>query len=201
MTKSETIKLIMRIKAMFPYAFTTDTEEMLSLRINDWYECLKGYSHDQVMDGFKLSLMKKDNPPTISDLVGFIQKAERLQQPSDNELWNMLLSAVKCIKTIAVQEYQGSCYRTPLYQLKDKSRCMQFYEQLPFPVKKTIDFDTFILFAGLDDKSLSIERNRFLKAIPDVRTAISERQMLDRHIDTNETKQLKINNNLIEVKE
>lgn len=178
MTKSETIKLIMRIKAMFPYAFTTDTEEMLSLRINDWYECLKGYPNDQVMDGFKLSLMKKDNPPTISDLVGFIQKADRLNQPSDNELWNVLLSAVGKIKNTVAQEYHGSCYRIPLYQLKDKSKCKPIYLDLPLEVRKLVDFETFILFAGLDEKALSIERNRFLKAIPDIRTAISERQML-----------------------
>lgn len=178
MKKNEVVQLLMRVKAEFPYSFTADTEEMLELRMQNWYECLKDYSNEQVMDGFKIALMKIDKPPTIADLVSFIQKAERLNQPSDNEFWSILLNGVNEIKNKLVQETPSSMWRKPIYQLKDKSLCAIVYEALPLEIRKTIDFQTFILFACLDEKSLSIERNRFLKAILEVRTAISEKKMV-----------------------
>lgn len=194
MTKSEVVQLLMRIKAEFPYSFKTDTEEMLELRMQNWYECLKDYSNKQVMDGFKIALMKMDKPPTIADLVSFIQKAELLNQPSDNELWSMLVESVNKIKTTFVQEEPSSVYRKALYELKDKSRCKTVYEQLPIEVRKVIDFQTFILFAGIDEKSLSIERNRFLKAIPEVRQAVSEGKIVQSNKLLSVAKQLRLTN-------
>jgi hypothetical protein len=82
-----------------------------------------------------------------------------------NELWNELVLAVNEIKTTLVQEYAGCPFRTPLYELKDKSRCKPIYDKLPFEVKQVVDFGTFVLYGGLDERSMMVERNRFLKAM------------------------------------
>lgn len=97
------------------------------------------------------------------------QTSEQLQQPNYNELWNILVGAVNEIRTTFVQEYAGSCYGTPLYQLKDKSRCEPMYNKLPIEIRKIIDFGTFVLYGGLDEKAMTVERNRFLKAIHEKR--------------------------------
>lgn len=178
MDKSKVVELITRIKAEYFFQLNGMSDEQVVLKAEHWYECLKDYSNEQVMDGFKIALMKKDGPPTIADLVSFIQKAERINQPSDNELWSLLLNGVNMIKTTFVQETPSSMYRKALYELKDKSRCKEVYDRLPVEIQKAIDFQTFVLYGGLDEKSLSIERNRFLKAIPEIRTAVLEKKMV-----------------------
>lgn len=82
-----------------------------------------------------------------------------------NELWNELVMAVNVIKTTLVQEYAGCPFRIPLYKLKDKSRCKPIYDELPFEVKQVVDFGTFVLYGGLDEHSMMVERNRFLKSM------------------------------------
>lgn len=178
MNKEEVVELLMHIKAEFPYSFTNETRELFEIRVVHWCDCLSEYTTKQAYDGLKLSFMKKDTPPTIADIVSYIRKSELLNQPSDNELWSMLVKSVNEIKTTLVQETPTSMYRVPIYQLKDKIRCNVVYSKLPIEVRKCIDFETFILYASLEEKSISIERNRFLKAIPEVRQAVSEKNMV-----------------------
>lgn len=178
MNKEEVVELLMHIKAEFPYSFTNEAKELFEMRVAHWCDCLSEYTSKQAYDGLKLSFMKKDTPPTISDIVSYIRKAELLNQPSDNELWSILLRAVNEIKTTLGQETPTSMYRTPIYLLKDKSCCALVYEKLPIEVRMCVDFETFILYAGLEEKSISIERNRFLKTIPEVRQAVSEKKMV-----------------------
>lgn len=178
MNRNEVSELLLHIKAEFPYSFSNESEQLFDLRVAHWCDCLASYSKEQVYDGLKLSFMKKDTPPTIADIIAYIRKAQLLKEPSDNELWSLLVEAVNEIKTTLVQETPMSMYRIPIYQLKDKSRCAEVFDKLPIAVRKCVDFETFILYAGLEEKSMSIERNRFLKAIPEVRQAVSEKKMV-----------------------
>lgn len=181
MNKEEVVELLMHIKAEFPYSFTNEAKELFEMRVLHWCDCLSEYTANQAYDGLKLSFMKKDTPPTIADIIGYIRKAELLNQPSDNELWSILVKAVNEIKTTLVQETPSSIWRTPIYRLKDKSRCASVYEKLPIEIRRCVDFETFILYAGLEEKSMSIERNRFLKAVPEVRQAVSEKKMVEQN--------------------
>ena len=145
---------------------------------DSWWECLKDYPYGAVLNAVKLALLKNAYPPTIADIYGYIKKAEQLQQPSDNEFWNILVEAVNEIKTTLVEAYRGAVYLTPICELKDKSRCKPIYDKLPIEVRKTIDFGTFVLYGVLDGKAMAVERNRFLKAIPEKREAVAESRML-----------------------
>lgn len=178
MKRTELIQVITLIKANYRYVFKDMSEEEYEAMRNSWWDCLKDYPFGAVLNAVKLALLKNTYPPTIADIYGYIQKAEQLQQPSDNELWNILVSAVNEIKATHVQEFKGSCYRTPLYELKDKSRCKPIYNKLPIEVRKTVDFGTFVLYGGLDEKAMAVERNRFLKAIPEKREAVAESRMI-----------------------
>ncbi len=178
MKRTELLQVLTLIKANYRYVFKDMSEDEYNLMRDTWWDCLKDYSFAQVLNAVKLALLKNSYPPTIADIVTYIRKIEQLNQPSDNEYWNILLEAVNEIRTTLVQEYKGSCYRTPIYELKDKSRCKPIYERLPIEVKKTIDFGTFILYGGLDDKAMAVERNRFLKAIPEKREAVAESRMI-----------------------
>lgn len=178
MKRTELLQVLTLIKANYRYVFKDMSEGEYNLMRDSWWDCLKDYSLAQVLNAVKLALLKNSYPPTIADIVTYIRKIEQLNQPSDNEFWNILLEAVNEIRTTLVQEYEGSCYRTPIYELKDKSRCKPIYERLPIEVKKTIDFGTFVLYGGLDDKAMAVERNRFLKAIPEKREAVAESRMI-----------------------
>ncbi len=178
MKKTELLKILMLIKANYSYVFKDMSKEEYDTMRDTWWACFGGYPTESVMNAVKLVLLKNTYPPTIADIYGYIQKAEQLEKPSDNELWNILIGAVNEIKTTYVQEYQGSLYRTPLYQLKNKSRCKPIYDKLPIEVRKTVDFGTFVLYGGLDEKAMSVERNRFLKVIPEKREAVAESRMI-----------------------
>ena len=178
MKRSDLVQVLTLIKVNYRYVFKDISEDEYELMRNSWWECLKDYPTESVLNAVKLALMKNTYPPTIADIYGYIRKAEQLQQPSDNEYWNILVGAVNQIKTTLVQEYTGSPYRTPIYQLKDKSHCKPIYDKLPIEVRKTIDFGTFVLYGGLDEKAMAVERNRFLKAIPEKREAVAESRMI-----------------------
>lgn len=178
MKRTELLQVLTLIKSNYRYIFKDMNEGEYNLMRDTWWDCLKDYQFVEVLNAVKLSVLKNPYPPTIADIVKYIQKIEQLNQPSDNEYWNILIGAVNEIKTTLVQEYKGSVYRTPLYQLKDKSRCKPIYEKLPIEVKKTIDFGTFVLYGGLDDKAMAVERNRFLKVIPEKREAVAESRMI-----------------------
>lgn len=178
MKRSELVQVLTLIKANYRYVFKDMSEGEYNAMRNSWWECLKDYPTESVLNAVKLSLMKNAYPPTIADIYGYIRKAELLKQPSDNEFWNILVGAVNEIKTTLVQEYKGSLYRIPICELKDKSLCEPIYERLPIEVKKTIDFGTFVMYGGLDDKAMAVERNRFLKVIPEKREAVAESRMI-----------------------
>lgn len=194
MNKEEVVELLMHIKAEFPYSFTNETKELFEMRVGHWCECLAEYTTRQAYDGLKLSFMKKDTPPALSDIISYIRKSELLKQPSDNELWSMLVKSVKEIQETLVQEKPTNMYRTPIYQLKDKSRCASVYDKLPIEVRKCVDFSTFVLYADFDEKAMSIERNRFLKAVPEVRQAVSENKMVQTNNLLIYKKQLRLSN-------
>lgn len=178
MKRSELVQILTLIKANYRYVFKDMSEGEYEAMRDTWWSCFGGYPTESVLNAVKLALLKNTYPPTIADIYGYIRKAEQLQQPSDNELWNILVGAVNEIRTTLVQEYNGSCYRTPIYQLKDKSRCKTIYNKLPIEVRKTVDFGTFVLYGGLDEKAMAVERNRFLKAIPEKREAVAESRMI-----------------------
>lgn len=178
MKRSELVQVLTLIKANYRYIFKDMSEGEYEAMRNSWWDCLKDYPTESVLNAVKLALLKNAYPPTIADIYGYIRKAEQLNQPSDNEYWNILVGAVNEIRTTLVQEYKGSCYRTPLYLLKDKSRCKPIYNRLPIEVRKTVDFGTFVLYGGLDEKAMAVERNRFLKAIPEKREAVAESRMI-----------------------
>lgn len=177
MTKNKVIDILNLIKTTYHYAYRDFTKEQFCDLCTVWYECLKSFTDEQVGKAVQIALMQKTTPPVPADIVENAKKAILLEKPTDTEYWNMLLVAVDKIKNTYVQEYPGSAYRTPLYQLKDKLKCANIYDELPIEVKKTIDFGTFLTYGGLDEKSIAIERNRFLKAIPEVKQALLEQQL------------------------
>ena len=177
MTKQKVIEILTIIKSTYFYAFKDLTKEQFSQLCSVWYECLKCFSDEQVSDAIRMALMEHSTPPVPADIVKYAKQSLLLEQPTDTEFWNKLMTAVDKIKNTYVQEYKGSLWKKALFELNNKSKCEEIYEELPIEVKKTIDFQTFILYAGLDEKSLSIERNRFLKAIPEKREIIFNKKL------------------------
>lgn len=181
MTKQKVIEILTVIKSTYFYAFKDLTKEQFSQLCTVWYECLKPFTDEQVSKAVQVALMEHSTPPVPADIVGYAKKLILLEQPTDNDYWNELMTAVEKIKSTFVQEYAGSPFRTPLYQLKDKSKSKEIYETLSLEVRKTVGFQTFIMYAGLDEKSLAIERNRFLKSIPEKREVIFNSKLTDKN--------------------
>ena len=181
MTKSKVIEVLNTIKTTYYYAYKDFSKQQFLELCKIWYECLKAFTDEQVGKAVQIALMEHSMPPVPADIVGYAKKAILLEKPTDDDYWNELMTAVEKIRNTFVQEYAGSPFRTPLYQLKDKSKSKEIYETLSLEVRKTVGFQTFIIYAGLDEKALSVERNRFLKAIPDKREAIFIRELTEQN--------------------
>ena len=169
MTKEKTLSVLSAIKTTYFYAYKDFTKQQFLQLCDIWYECLKPFSDEQVATAIKIALMEQSTPPVPSDIIKYIKRAIFLDKPSDVECWSILMSAVEKIKKTYVKEEGCFMCLKALYELKDKTRCKEIYDKLPNEIQKTIDFSTFVFYASLDEKALSIERNRFLKAIPEKR--------------------------------
>ena len=116
MTKQKVIEILTLIKSTYFYAFKDLTKEQFSQLCTVWYECLNPFTDEQVSKAVQVALMEYSTPPVPADIVSCAKKAILLEQPTDNDYWNELMSAVEKIKTTFVQEYVGSPYRTPIYK-------------------------------------------------------------------------------------
>ena len=177
MTKEKTLSVLSAIKTTYFYAYKDFTKQQFLQLCDIWYECLKPFSDEQVATAIKIALMEQSTPPVPSDIIKYIKRAIFFDKPSDVEFWSILMSAVEKIKTTYVQEEQWQLYRKALYELSDKTMCKEIYDKLPTEIQKTIDFSTFVFYASLDEKALSIERNRFLKAIPENREMVFQKEV------------------------
>jgi len=97
MTKQETIKLIMIIKASFPFWGSKLSPDELKVTVDIWTEMLGEYDFKVVMSAMKILIAtKKDFPPSIAEVI---EKVQFLSSGGDTglsevEAWSMVRRAI-----------------------------------------------------------------------------------------------------------
>lgn len=181
MQKKTVIKLLTVLKANYRYTYRDMTKEELALMTESWCSCLKDISDEQGEKAFRAALCKMNVPPTVADILGIVSRIQRLNEPSDAELWSILMRGVDAVEEL-FKGYDGDNFRKDVEEL---------YCGLPEIVRKFTDVDTFCSYLSFDDKAKQIERTRFLKELPFLREALRDEQILQtQQIDVTERKQL-----------
>lgn len=172
MQKTTIIKIIAEIKANYRYTYKDITDNETSLIVTRWYDCLRAYTDEQVESAFRVAICKLSTPPTVADIIGIISRQERLLEPRDMELWQILVSAVDDIRAMV-------CVRDVGYMKMYENRgrgAREIYDRLPIVLREYIDFDSFCDMGNMTDEELRFERARLLKSLPEIREILRERK-------------------------
>lgn len=181
MQKKTVIKLLTVLKANYRYTYRDMTKEEMSLMTESWYSCLKSISDEQGENAFRVALCKMNVPPTVADILGIVSRIQRLNEPSDAELWSILIRAVDDVEEL-FKGYSGNNFRKDVEKI---------YCGLPEIIRQFADVDTFCSYTSFDDKAKQIERTRFLKELPFLREALRDNQILrNKQISVTARKQL-----------
>ena len=181
MQKKTVIKLLTVLKANYRYTYRDMTKEELALLAESWCSCLQDISDEQGEKAFYIALCKMNVPPTAADIRGIVSRIQRLNEPSDAELWSILMRAVDDAEAL-FKGYAGDNYRNDVKEI---------YCGLPEIVRRFADFNTFCSYLSFDEKAKQIERTRFLKELPFLREALRDNQILqNKQIDVAQRKKL-----------
>lgn len=174
MQKTTVIKIVAEIKANYRYTYKGATDAEIKLIIERWYDCLHGFSDAEVEEAFKAAICTLTLPPTLADIIGYIERKQRLSEPNDNALWQELMYAIgESSQTQWTHEGFLS-----LYEIGGKA-LREIYDKMSEPMREYVDYDSFQYFCGMSKESLEFERSRFLKQIPEIRRALRERALTE----------------------
>lgn len=174
MQKKTVVRLVMEIKANYRYTYRDMSDQDMQIMIARWYDCLSGYTDEQVESAFRTALCRSSVPPTIADIVGIIDRQKRLSEPNDMALWSELLGQIKDAQKLIYTEYG---YKHA-YELKTQYS-HSVYNALSEPIKAYVDFNSFCELCGYSAEQLQFERARFLKAIPEIREALRDKRTIE----------------------
>lgn len=181
MQKKTVIKLLTVLKANYRYTYHDMTKEELALLAESWCSCLQDISDEQGEKAFYIALCKMNVPPTIADIRGIVSRIQRLKEPSDAELWSILMHSVDDVEAL-FKGYDGDNFRKDVEKI---------YCRLPEIIRQFADVDTFCSYTSFDEKAKQIERTRFLKELPFLREALRDNQILqNKQIDVAQRKKI-----------
>lgn len=184
MEKRTAARIITEITLNYGYAFKDKTDEELRILVERWFDCLKDYPDGKVETAFKLALCTLTRPPVIADIIENIRKQNRLQEKSELALWTELIEAAE---NLCYQKWHPS--RGYIYRYEDPGEEERaIYNKLSPAIRAYLDFNALCDIAGMDSEDRKYERSRFLKAIPELRESLQERELIG--IGTNDFKQL-----------
>lgn len=175
MQKNGVVRLVTAMKVNYRYTFRDMTKEEMTLMVETWYDMLSPYTDEEVQGAFRVALCKCKMPPTLADIIGILTRQEELKAPTDAEYWTELMNALEEIKEPV---YDEEFYQELPFYVKHKAETEKVYATLSEPVKRIVDFSTFLDYARESAEELRYERARFLKAIPDVRETLREKKII-----------------------
>lgn len=178
-TRNKITEIIAGIKAIYPYYAK---ESDVGVLVKTWDALLKPYSDKLVDTAFYVCLQTCKTPPTPADVIQEVKEMLKAFEPTGEEMWEKFVAALReanelscCFSFTAVDENgftQGQIAR---------KKAMELYEGLPSCLKTYCgSYGAFMLMARETPTSeLKYERNRFLKALPDINKTVERRELLN----------------------
>ena len=177
-SKKKIIEIIAAIKTIYSY-YARETD--MAVLTNTWDLLLKDYPNEVVDVAFYKCLQTCKVPPTPADVIERINDMQKANEPSPEELWNVLNNAIK--------ETQRQIYYFR-FNFTDESGISQgdrarakvddIWHNLPEKVKVYLANKNELISLAQNAvyEDLKYEKNRFIKTLPIIDKRIEDKKTL-----------------------
>lgn len=181
-SKAEIVKMITAIETSCENAFNYKTDEQYDVLTGLWYDCFKDYPKEVMWQAVKQAVMHSEYAK--QNWIGAVNKELQtlIATPGKNDLqlWNELNDTLYTV-------YDTSRYLQYEKHYEEASRRLQeIYDELSTDIRLYVgNVSELIRIAELkygqdDNISFNIERQSFLKRLPDLRVHRTQRAQAER---------------------
>ncbi len=191
--KSDVVSYIAFLRLNYGENTYNYSESDLHKYVNYWYAQLSEYPKEIVDTAIKQAINTCEFAPTIAHILKIISSMEQSLGKSESELWGEL-------EGVLYQVYDNSTKYKYASGQKYMEENRLIYENLSPELKAYVrNCGQLVALANADDTTLSVEKSRFITALPKIREREKYQAILP-----NEFKQLvneTANKNLLDIKE
>ena len=172
LTKQDVIAMVGTVKVNYPFAYkskegTGYSNEDLALLANVWYENLKAYPREIVLEAFSRSLRACKIAVALADIIEQIDKMQEAFQPSAQEKWQKLKKTLDEVYSLATCFNYTYVQDNGLTQGQNaRNKVCGIFDSLPPEVQRYCgNASGLIEIAKLEEEQLEFEKARFVKVI------------------------------------
>lgn len=173
LTKKDIVNIIGAISSQCPDAFNFRKESDTQLVCEFWYESLKEYSKEIVLKAVQTALKNSDYQKRnwLGAICQEIEKMQSATEKSDLELWAELKDVLYEVRDCTYSFFCTYRDEDGLTQAdRANMRIDEIYAGLDTIIKDYLrNRENLIALSRADSTELSIEKGRFLKALPQIR--------------------------------
>lgn len=183
-TKKDIIKYITAIRINFENAYKTQNDEEMDILVNTWYSILSEYPKEMCDRAVIEAIKNAEFPPRIGSIVKEIDNMMKAFVKSEAELWGELEGVLHSVRNCVYQfsftaPYDFSNPKGPTQGEVAREKVVKIFEGLDPAIKEYCrDVRGLINLSGLNTDQLGFEKNRFVKAVPDLRERAKVRKSL-----------------------
>lgn len=173
-SKNKIIETIACIKSIYPY-FAKDTN--VEVLVKTWALLLKDYSDQEIEAALFKALQTCETPPTPAHIIKIIESMHELNEASDEELWSEL---TKALRTVEMEVYR---IKYPLLGVDHRQNIQQVWNKLSPKIRLYLGSvgELMRMASNYTDDELKFEKNRFLKAMPTLKTRTDYMALAAKH--------------------
>lgn len=172
LNKSAVPRIFELIRTAYDNAFAGKSENDMYNLVELWYDCLREYPYEVVVQATKNAIKHSEYPPRIATVVKEAESLIDAQGTGDGELWNGLCSALRQIRSEL--PYASDRYDTVVHNdtgLTTAGEARKFiakvYNGLDEKVKEYCgNMRGFMDLAAIAEEDMQYEKGRFLKQLP-----------------------------------
>lgn len=159
--KTDIHKILLIIRSNYENAYNFKSSEEASLLIDFWYNALKVYPREAVIQATYSAIRNCDYAPRISNIIREVKVLLNSGKPTQEELWAQLTGVLhKVSETAAYLKYSQ-------YNRWAVMRLEEIYNALSDELKLyLVNVSQLIEVAQMDTEALKYEKYHFFKAIP-----------------------------------
>lgn len=162
-------EVIAAIKTIYPY-YAKDAD--VQTLVKTWNVLLKDYPDQEVTTALYMCLQSCKMPPTPADLIERLSSLKASLEPSDEELWEELINAVRKGSGLIYKFQFNAREENGLTQGENARKAFdRLWEGLPEKTRMYLGGrgEFMRLARNSDEDELKFERNRFLKTMPTIK--------------------------------
>lgn len=170
-TKKDIMRYLLLIRLNFENAYIFPRPQDEADLITLWYDILKDYPKEVCDRALVLTLKESEFVPRIGSIVKNIEKLMNSQNESDEKLWTAIERVLYDVREqLWLINYTAVEENGKTQGDNANERITEIYDSLPTICKNYLcERSRLINLSTADEKTLSIERACFLKALPRLR--------------------------------